>query len=282
MKRDANLETSVEDIRGIFTENNKVVYVGEDGMKIYSRSYITSEDRPLFSSKEKNKTHLIIGYQEKDDFWSGLTLIEGGYLLLDGFKARMLRLDASFKLLSIAPIGWKDVLPPKDRLGEAPMFEVKRLREKFNLEMMAAPGRRIKSMTLLSNKKGVYEILALTSTKNFPVVEIRCLGEKEFRCSITRACRSGLIKGVDFNHRAGLTKRTHDSSLYFVDSRKKVVYGGLYKGCLDISFQDTYGLPDRLPKISSAFVGPKFLWLGTESKDNYFNSSIFPFIVEKR
>lgn len=276
-----SLETLVQDMSALIVKDNKLIYLGNSSPVIMT-SKVTSNKLGHLEIDEKSASQrYLLDDLDKNNDWGGLAELGNDFLLVDGFNLKSIILNEKFVKTRSSAIRWNKILPPKDRLGEAPAFEVSKMRYQFELEAKTAPGKRIRGIALKSDEQTFADFFAMTSLKSYPLVIMRCYKSADGDCEIIRNCRSEKLKELSHAHRAGMAFDSKNSRLYFANTLDNSILEATFSSCLNVAVSGKMFLPKKMKSLSSLYIQDENLVIGFTEKDDYYNSSIFVFNLVK-
>jgi hypothetical protein len=263
----------------ILVENERIVYLPEDDHELYISPYeIDKKSSKLkFFNGVKSSRIKMDKKKLKDTLWSGLTIFNDQYYLFDGFQLSIAVLDKKNRFYRSNSVAWDTIMPPKDRLGEPPQFEIKEMRKKFSLEMKTAPGKRIRGIVFKGETESAVQYYVGTSLKSYPLVIMECSKDDHSRCKFTRNCRSSHLKSIPPQNRIGLGYDVQSNVLYMGDRKTNQIKGVNVSSCVESKLTSTLSFDHLKKPIQVISFGNEKLWIGLETRDDYYSTNIFTY-----
>lgn len=197
-----------------------------------------------------------------------------GLLLVDGRNLLTYVLKDDFQINASGSIIWDRILPYRDSIGEAPVFEIANLRKKY-LKQMSEAEHKVRSMAFKEKSNSYYHFFALTGAFSAPLIEMRCSKEKPINCELWRQCsipslvgKPNYLRGLAFNPKTKMIAvgNIEDNSISYFN----------VGSCNGKQVVKTSKLNKKFKLISSLFMDESSrLWIGTEARDDYLNASIY-------
>ena len=278
-KKSQTLEALTYHISAMLIEKDRVIYLPYDEPELYVSpfKYSKKTGKLEFLNIIKSKRIKFDKKKVQHTEWAGIIHYGKDYLLVDGFDLKLSQMDEKFDFYRTNDIAWDLILPPKDRLGEAPKFEIKKMRKIFDLEMRTAPDKRIRGVALKGEQGSNVEFFVGTALKSFPLIIMSCSKEDISRCKFARNCRVPAFQAINPIHRGGIAFDKETNKIYMVDRENNTVQAAKYKSCVDIEKAETISFGKKMKKIDTLAVGAGRLWLGLSARDDYYNNAVFTY-----
>lgn len=199
-----------------------------------------------------------------------------GLVFFDGGELYALRVGEDGKVIRKEGIIWDRILPPRDRIGEAPKFEINQLRTNFVKEISRASDK-LRSVAFIKAEDKDYVFFALTGSSTAPLVKLVCSVENPTFCQITRECKIPKLFGSfrDLNGLAYASKTDHLVIGNSAQNRLFIFKPGACTGSQSIS---SIKIDSKIKSVSSLNIDSNsVLWLGTKKRDDYHNASVYFF-----
>ena len=132
------------EVSTIAVGNNRIFYLPANGANAYDVKYSSTDEGFQFGGLMETRRSNLKKQDYKEASWSGAEYVNENLILIDGFRLGIVILDKDLLFKRKSDVVYDLVKPPADRLGEAPQFEIEKLRKKFDLEMKTAPGNRLR------------------------------------------------------------------------------------------------------------------------------------------
>lgn len=270
-----SLESMTLDVFSFAVTDKAVFMIAANSNRILER-----EDKKRIAELHKSKyfkSHIVKGL-EKDDYF--INIVDNGLLLVSAQKLNAYYISKDFEIISSHSIAYDLILPPRDRGGEAPEYEIKHSRREFLKQYLATEGRKLAGVTVRSMQKQDntnIDLFLLTHLPSFPLLKLNCDRESPSRCMIKRFCHIEDYADIA-SERKGITTYVKDGHEYLVlgnDNRHEVTFYR-FDHCMNSSLKQKVKLSERIKKLSDLRVFEnEFLWVSTFLADNYFNANIF-------
>lgn len=277
---DSSLEANVIPVENFQVYANEILVFVPSRDEFMSHSY-NPEGK---TREEKFGTMLQTKkYQIKDDLKNfrphfGVRMSDQ-YLLFDGVSLNTAVFDiAEKRIWRFGDIVYDLIKPHADHGGEATKLETSGLRKTFSSRVRKKTDLKLVSGTLVpqsvssDSSSKVFEILALTRIKGFPVVNLVCSKEDIARCRIQRRCR---IPHLDAEQTAGLGLNAKLKILAVGDVKTKKVHLYRFRSCNNIVYSRSLKMPEPFKTISGVDIDDqKNLWISTTRPDDFTKGSI--------
>lgn len=278
-KKDQTLASLSFSISAILVLKGRLVYLPYDAPEIYESPFQLDKKTGKVRFFESLRSKRIRLDQKKIRYtdWAGISQYKEDFILIDGFELKIYLLDKDYKFFRRNDIAWDLILPPRDRLGEATSFEVKKLRKRFSLEMRTAPDKRLRGIVYKGENDSEVEFFSGTSLKSFPVVVMSCMKDDLSRCRISRNCRVPNFQTIHPMDRGGIAFDPKSSKLFMIDKKRTIIRAAKYKSCVHSPALESMGFDPKMKPIDSIGVGEGKIWIGLSQRDDYYNNSIFTY-----
>jgi hypothetical protein len=273
----SSLETLKESVSGILPLEGKLLVFTEKS-QFYSEgpwhsSGLTRAER--FGSLAAWKRVPVAELGSKGVFVGGVST-KKGLVLIDGGELYSYRLDQDGKVLRKGGIVWDRILPIRDRIGEAPKFEISQLRHNFLKEISNASDK-FRSVAFVKEDDKDYSFYALTGSSHVPLVKFICSIENPAYCEVTRECKIPKIAGSSLDLH-GLAYDQKNDQLVVGNSSKNMLFIFKPGDCGGGQSASSIKLDLKFKPISSLNIDSNSnLWLGTKKRDDYLNASVYLF-----
>lgn len=267
-------------IRDLFVDAHSIIMIPDQKLQLVRSPFVplgkTNQER-FGKLTESIKHDLSKGSTSGP--WDSVNVNGRGILLLNGNLLRFSKVghDGSFDTES--DIIYDSILPAADSRGEPPSFEIKRVRANFLNQMRKRERQALLGLRLIPNtwqpaKGNLY--LALTSLRDFPLVQLSCSNQDASDCKITRTCNIEGLHGQLAYPLSGLALHPEKREILIADQGGQRIHILNYHSCFHSTYKGSLNLPKRLRTLSGVFIdGENRLWISTLGRDDYFNASIF-------
>ena len=170
------------------------------------------------------------------------------------------------------------IRPPRDRVGEAPEFEVKEYRAKIKREFAKSDRLPFAGMAALPDawRKTKNELLVLSRMPSFPLIILGCDPDEPSQCKATRGCFTHFPAGVKPQDLRGVATYGKNKWVLVGDPSKRQIHILKYNSCHDVRATRSLKLPDKLKNLRNLWVSESGdLFVVTDEPDWYHNASLY-------
>jgi len=273
-------ELLVSGVKSIaFSDTSEVIYPSH-------RNFIVSQDISKIPPLDKPFTYtkkIVSDYLGSNRLWL-IWKIQKGYLLLDGEGLGVHFFSKDFQHVSFFTIWYDKILPPRDRGGEAPEFEIRDFRARFLKKFNKAGKNKLTGLVKgPSDWKGLEDgdYFLASTVEDFPLLLLRCLKENPGQCFIKRGC---FTEGVRTNPKniTGLAVDGKSRLMLLADSEHNRIEVLKFFSCSHVVSRALLHLPARLKKVAAITISPdRSLFVATRFRDDYYNASLFQWDKEQ-
>jgi len=282
-----SVETLFGSLRAVVRHNDQVVTV-----PINKRFLITTPFKGVQSTRiltfgeitESKRVEMKIGQIIPN--WRGIYGFKDRLVLLNGadFTLRQVN-EKTFETITSGSTIWDRILPARDRGGEAPNFEITKLRKTFKkafLKTQKVDGSKIAGWTHWKTGKNARIFYMTTFIKDFPLVQVECSLENPTSCSITRKCNLKLPNKVKQEDMRGIAYSPKVDEILIANTTQHSIMRFKINSCNSVSYQGDISLPKNIFSVNNlAIDSDENLWVVTTRADNYNNASLFYWTQEQ-
>lgn len=198
-----------------------------------------------------------------------------------------------YRMLSKGSIAVDLVRPAMDRGGEAPHWEITRLRQAFSHEFRRLRREKVKDQIYGIARmpeewarreydaaffEAHLSFLVGIQSSLFPLGVLSCDLNQLSRCYLTRLCQleGAKIQGV----KAGLAVVASERTVLIGQADKALIRRFSWNSCLDVQAGGDIRLDPKWKRLASLFVDPqRRLWVTSHLPDDYYNANVawFPY-----
>ncbi len=270
-----SIEVVRESITGIFpTQSELLLFSSKTNEFVKSSLNLNATTRLEKFGKMTDWLRVSLPEASLKTSFVGAFETEKGLMVVDGRDLMVYRLNPEGKVLAQGGIIWDRLLPFKDAIGEAPKVEQRALKDLFLKELRKSE-LKIKSLAFIQKTSGNFEFLALTGSERVPLVKLSCKIENPTFCEVHRECKMP----------QSISKSKSLRGLAYDPKTKEIVVGNpsahfLYvfkEGKCDGGQSHKHiALDEKYKPVSSLFIDSSSrLWIGTETRDDYLNASVY-------
>ncbi|MEI8025528.1 MAG: hypothetical protein WCI18_04185 [Pseudomonadota bacterium] len=270
-----SLEVVRESITGIFpTKSELLLFSAKTNEFVKSPLNLNGTNRLEKFGKMTDFRRITVADASPKSNFVGAFETEKGLILIDGRDLMVYRLNPEGKVLAQSGLIWDRLLPFKDAIGEAPKVEQRALKDSFLKELRNSE-LKIKSLAFIQKNSRDLEFFALTASERVPLVKLSCKVESPTYCEVHRECK--IPKSISHNKSLrGLAYDAKTSEIVLGNSSTHSLYVFKEGKCDGSQSYKNIALDEKYKPVSSLFIDSSSrLWIGTETRDDYLNASVF-------
>lgn len=265
-------------------------FLGVNSLAIDKRSlFLMSKDKGYFEIKnldeQKNpktdfqfskKIPIKANRRKRMNFIN--LLGEKGYTILNGIDLELYFYSVDHRFVSNHSLIYDLILPPQDRGGEAPTWEISSTRANFLNNLKKVQEEKISGVTKIpptwaTSSRKAY--LLSSRIQNFPILMMTCENDNPTQCRIKRHCFTKNLN-IPPKSTSGITIHEKSKTILIANSKDHKIIQLRYYSCFHIVKKNEILLPKRLKRISNILIDDHDnLWISTEFQDDYYNSTVF-------